>query len=333
MVIPMTRVPFLSVALIATVCVTAASGSHPPVTWDEVRNLPADCPIIYDNDWLKDTNDDEYLFAKAHLGQAKLKGVVLSKDQWDQGRQFKVKDGLADFESDLAIVRRSGLRNVPEVTIGADRLLERPGSSRIEETSPVRSAGTDLIVLEARRASPEKPLVVIVGGPLCTVASAYLTDPTIASRMVVMMTDIDGYNGSDPWANFIVATRCKLVNFGATPLWWPQRPEPSVMPPARFDTLPDTEVTREMKRVATMFWERSTRKDKPDRDDGFADGAGTFLLFKPETWKSVRKVRVTGAWSHEEVTDGAYHYLDATAIDSKAMTEEFFSTLKAAIRR
>ncbi|QEH32049.1 Putative endoglucanase [Aquisphaera giovannonii] len=303
-----------------------------PPTWEELRRLPKDCPVVYDNDWLGDTNDDEYLLAKAHLGQARLRGFILSKDQWDNGRQYKVADGRADFERDLAIARRSGLRAVPEVTLGADRLLERPASGRVEDAKPVASAGTDLIVREAREASPQRPLVVIVGGPLCTVASAVLSDPSIADRMLVMMTDIDGYNGSDPWANYVVATRCKLVNFGASPLGWPQRPGPPIMPPARFDALPDREITRSMKKVALGFWERSTRKEKPDRDDGFADGAGTFLLYRPETWTGVKKVRVSGAWSHEDAPSGPYHYLDATGIEPGLMTEEFFATMAAALR-
>ena len=311
----------------ATATVAAAPA---PVTWEELRRLPKDCPVIYDNDWLRDTNDDEYLLAKAHLGQANLKGYILSKDEWDHGRQYKTEDGRRDFEHDLAIARRAGFRNVPELTIGADR-SERPASGMIEDAKPVASAGTDLIVREARQASPQKPLVIIVGGPLCTVASAYLADPSIADRMVVMMTDIDGYNGSDPWANFVVATRCKLVNFGASPLWWPQRPEPPVMPPGRFDSLPDLEITRSMKEVAQRFWDRSTRQEKPDRDDGFADGAGTLLLYRPETWKGVKKVRVTAPWSHEDAPEGLYHYLDATGIDPRSMTEEFFGTLAKAL--
>ena len=312
----------------ATATIAAAPA---PVTWEELRRLPKDCPVIYDNDWLRDTNDDEYLLAKAHLGQAKLMGCILSKDEWDHGRHFKVKDGRQDFEHDLAIARRSGFRSIPELTVGADRLLERPASGMVEDAKPVASAGTDLIVREARQASPEKPLVVIVGGPLCTVASAYLADPSIADRMVVMMTDIDGYNGSDPWANFVVATRCKLVNFGASPLWWPQRPEPPIMPPGRFDSLPNLEITRSMKEVAQRFWDRSTRQEKPDRDDGFADGAGTLLLYRPETWTGVKKVRVTAAWSHEDAPEGLYHYLDATGIDPRSMTEEFFGTLAKAL--
>ena len=323
------RVFFLLTFSIAS---TSAGAARPPVTWDEVSKLPSDCPVVYDNDWLRDTNDDEYLFAKAHLGRAKLRGLILTKDEWDSGKQYKVKDGLDDFNANLAIALRSGLRNVPDVTIGADRLLARPGSGKVEDARPVVSAGSDLIVREARRASPEKPLVVIVGGPLCTVANAYLADPSIADRMVVMMTDIDGYNGSDPWANYVVATRCKVVNFGASPLWWPQRPEPPVMPPGRFDKLPDTELTREMKGVAKRFLDRSTRKEKPDRDDGFADGAGTFLLYRPESWKGVKKVRVTAAWSHQDAPEGTYHYLDATGIVPEMMTEEFFSTLASALR-
>ena len=328
----MSHLKSLAVLAALAVCPNPVAAGPPAVTWEELRNLPKDCPVVYDNDWLKDTNDDEYLLARAHLGRAKLKGVILSKDEWDHGRQYKVEDGRKDFEHDLAIARRAGFRNVPELTVGVDRLLERPASGKVEETKPVASAGTGLIVREAGKASPETPLVVIVGGPLGTVASAYLADPSIADRLVVMVTDIDGYNGSDPWANYIVATRCKLVNFGANPLWWPQRPGPAIMPPARFDALPDCELTRSMKGVAQGFWDRSTRREKPDRDDGFADGAGTFLLYRPETWTGVKKVRVTGAWAHEDAPEGEYHYLDATGIAPQAMTEEFFGTLAAALR-
>ena len=74
------------------------------------------------------------------------------------------------------------------------------------------------------------------------------------------------------------------------------------MPPGRFDHCPTGDHPIDEGGRAT-FWERSTRQEKPDRDDGFADGAGTFLLYRPETWKSVRKIRVTGAWSHGDVPE------------------------------
>lgn len=302
-----------------------------PPTLSELRRLPRNCPIIYDNDWLRDVTDDEYLFAKVHLGQANLKGVIVTKDLWDQGRLYTVEQGLKDFGEDIAMARRSGWRGIPDPTIGADRMFERPASGRVEDTKPIPSPGAELIVREARRASPAKPLIVVVGGPLNTVASAYLMDPTIAQRMIVLMTDINGYNGQDKWANYIVTTRCRLANFGAHPIWWPQRPQTPVMPLERFDRLPDTEVTREMRRVARSFWERSTRKNNPVRDDGFGDGAGLFLLFRPETWQEVRKVRVNSAESWEYVTEGPYHYLDAWRLDFDLMREEFFATIALAL--
>jgi hypothetical protein len=323
------RREFLALTLVM-VC-TAAKADGPPLTLEVFQHLPADCPIIYDNDWLRDTVDDEYLFAQVHLGKARLVGLILTKDSWDNGKQYKVSDGQKDFEENLAILKQSLFKNLPSTTIGADHELLVPRSGRIEDTKPVASAGTNLIVAEARKASPEKPLVVIVGGPLITVASAYLTDPAIADRMIVLMTDISGYNGSDAWANFVVANRCKLLNFGASPLWWPQPPSLSVIPPDRFNDLFDSPVTREMKRVATVFYERSHRADHPDRCDGLADGAGTFLLFAPQLWHKTRMMRVTEAWKPFAVTGGAYQFLDAVEVDFDGMREEFFATMKAAL--
>ncbi len=300
----------------------------PPVTSAKADlrrfHIRADCPLVYDNDWLGDTPDDDYLFVRASQGTADLRGLILSKDEWNAGKHYKVEDGLNDFRANITAARAAGLRRIPEVTVGVDCLLTQPPSGKIEDTKPIASAGTDLIVREARRASPQKPLLVFVGGPLVTVACAYLTDPAIAERMVVLMTDIDGYNGSDRWANYIVATRCKLINFGTSRLWWPQRPQTPMMPLNRMSALPQNPLTAQLNVLARQFWERSTRKEKPDRDDGLADGATVFLAFLPESWKGVTKVRVTGVWSHEDVASGTYHYLDASAVDFDGMREEFF---------
>ncbi len=319
-------------AMILTLTIGVGRGFTQPLTFEELQKLPRDCPIIYDNDWLTDTPDDEYLFSKVALGQANLRGIILTKDLWDQGRHYTIQQGLEDFKRDLNSLRQSGFRKIPEVTLGVDRMLVRPISGRIEDTPPIPSPGTSLIVREARRAKPSKPLLVFVGGPINTVASAYLTDPSIASKMIVLTTDLKGYNGQDAWANYVVATRCKLVNFGADRIWWPQRPDPPVMPLERFDSLPDSEVTRDLRRLAQSFWERSSRKENPVRDDGFGDGAGLFLFFKPRTWLELAKVRVTGVFTTVEVSSGTYHYLDAREVDFSAMREEFFTTLGRALK-
>lgn len=306
----------------------AAGERARPVTFERLKTLPADCPIVYDNDWLQDTPDIHYLLHRASRGEARLRGLVLTKDQWDNDRLYKVEQGVADFRKTLDVARRSGLSDLPQIEVGAPKRLTRPASGTIEDTDPELSDGARRIIAEARLASAEKPLVVLVGGPISTVASAYLAAPEIGDRMIVLMTDLQGYNGADHWANYVVATRCQLANYGANPVWWPQRPQPPVMPLERFRDLPVNPLTADVERIATMFWQRSTRSEKPDRDDGFADGAGMFLLFQPQSWRAVRKMKATGVFSTQPVEGEDYDYLDATDLDYQAMSDEFFSELK-----
>lgn len=284
--------------------------------------------LLYDNDWWYDTPDKNYLWAMASLGRANLRANIVSRDlyNWSRGYRFQIAEQIADANKSIAIARRAGLEHIPDPVAGADRAFERPESGRIEDTKPLRSAGSDLIVSEARKATAERPLVILVGGPLNTVASAYLTDPSIAVRMIVFMTDLRGYNGQDKWANYIVATRCKVINYGAH-IWWPQRPNPPVMPRERVKTLPANEMTDDLYRIAEWFWTRSTRPERPTRDDGFADGAPVFLIFDPSTWRNVKRQRVTGVFTVEDAPEGYWDLLDATEMDYARMTENFFHTL------
>ena len=294
-----------------------------------IQGVDATCPMIYDNDWWSDTPDKNYLWAKVSLGQANLRANIVTRDMWNwwKGYLYKLKQGMDDAAKSIAIARQSGLRNIPDPVPGCDRAFAQPKSGKIEDTKLIRSKGSDLIVAEAKKASPQKPLLVFVGGPLNTVANAYLTDPSIAERMVVFMTDLRGYNGKDPWANYIVATRCKLINYGAH-IWWPQRPKPPVMPLEKFKELPQNEQTKELYRIAKNFWNRSTRKNNPVRDDGFADGAPVFLVFNPRTWLSIQRQKVTGVFGVHDVSDKVYDLLDARKLDYKLMTEDFFTVLK-----
>lgn len=295
----------------------------------EILGVGRDNPLIYDNDWWFDTPDKNYLWAKASLGQANLRGNIVTRDLWDwqKGYLYELQQGMEDAAKSIGIARRSGVKGIPDAVRGCDRVFERPVSGYIRDTKIVPSQGSELIVAEARKATPDKPLVVFVGGPLNTVANAYLMDPSIADRMVVFMTDLCGYNGKDPWANHIVATRCKLVNYGAH-IWWPQRPEPPVMPLERFAELPRNEMTADLYRMAKWFWDRSTKKDKPDRDDGFADGAPIFYFFNHRTWLGVQPQRVTGVFNVQDTSDTSYDLLDVRELDYKLMTEDFFRVLK-----
>lgn len=294
-----------------------------------IEHVDPTCPMIYDNDWWSDTPGKYYLWAKASLGRADLRGNIVTRDMWDwkKGYFYSLRQGMEQAVEAVEIARRSGLKNIPDPIVGCNRAFTRPSSGKIEDTTVVPNPGSELIVAEARKASVDKPLLIFVGGPLNTVANAYLMDPSIATKIVVFMTDLQGYNGKDPWANFIVARRCKLVNYGAH-VWWPQRPEPPVMPLERFDDLPANEMTQDIRRIAQMFWDRSTKNEKPDRDDGFGDAAPIFLVFEPRTWQQVQRQRVEGIFEVKDVDGRSFDLLDAREVDYDLMADLFFSQMK-----
>ena len=174
-------------------------------------------PVIYDNDWWFDVFDNNYLWAQASLGKMNLRGNIVSRDMWDwrKGYQYSMEQSWQDATKALRSANDSGLKNIPELTRGADQVLLRPASGRIEDTEPHPTPGSRLIVDEAKKASPERPLLVVVGGPQTTVANALLTHPEIAPNMVVFnLTVTGGYNGKDGWSAYVVAKQTRSVDWG-----------------------------------------------------------------------------------------------------------------------
>jgi len=100
-----------------------------------------------------------------------------------------------------------------------------------------------------------------------------------------------------------------------------------MMPLERFTELPNNEMTADVHRIAEWFWDRSTKKVRPVRDDGFADGAGIFSVFRPDSWVAVKKQRATGVFGVSDVTTNPYDLLDARKCDYDVMRKEFFATL------
>jgi hypothetical protein len=122
----------------------------------------------------------------------------------------------------IAAARASGLRNIPDATRSAGEPLVRPADGNIASTTPNRSEGAKLIVdLSARLSLPWRPLVVVTGSRLTEVADAYLMDPSVADRVVVVSalggaTDsgraMGWPNGElDPWADWIVGQRFRYI--------------------------------------------------------------------------------------------------------------------------
>jgi hypothetical protein len=165
--------------------------------------------IVYDNDDHRDAYTDEYLLALSSIGEIKLKGIITtySPDEYPifvEGRKQIMK-----------YTRQSGMKNLPKLFDGTNKKLTRPESNRIEDTKPLKIDGAEYIVKLALESSPERPLVIITGGQLTSVADAYLLNPSIADRVVVMgvfgAKDIT-YNASlDGWAWTIIMAKFRVV--------------------------------------------------------------------------------------------------------------------------
>jgi hypothetical protein len=166
----------------------------------------------------------------------------------------------------LKAARASGLRNIPDPVMGAVESLRRPTSGKVEDTRFKRSQGSDLIVAEALRASTQEPLLVFVGGACTTVATAYLSNPAIADRMIVFQVDGGCYNGSDQWAWQIAMTHCRFANWARGYFWnklksWNAEP---------FQKLPNSPLSRLLREYAGSDLAKANQ---------WGDGAWIFYTF------------------------------------------------------
>lgn len=247
-----------------------------------IEGVDGSNPILYDNDWWFDVFDNNYLWAQASLGRANLVGNVVTRDMWDwdQGYHYPMQHCVDDAHKALDIARQSGLRNLPDITVGSDHVLRAPASGRIQDTESIPSAGSRLIIREALKATPNQPLVIVAGGPLTTVANALLEEPAIDSRIVVFALTVSfyGYNGKDGWSAYIVAKRAPLVEWATGSFW----KKGSVFQPKHFANLPDNPFCKEMQQFIRTDLGMANQ---------LGDGAPLVWLFEPRCWTGARTRR------------------------------------------
>jgi hypothetical protein len=182
--------------------------------------LPVDerNPVIIDNDHWGDNWLGEYAVLLANNGGPSIAAIIASASTyWGDANVNATGWGKL-----VAAARASGLGNIPDVTASAGLPLVRPADGRIESTTPNNAAGARLIVELSRQLSkPWRPLVVISAVPLTNLADAYLIDPTVVDRVVVVAAlgelgnpnaTMNGPNGDlDAWAGWIVAQKYRYI--------------------------------------------------------------------------------------------------------------------------
>jgi hypothetical protein len=270
----------------------------------QIKGVGRDNPILYDNDWWTDVPDAAYVWAKASLGEAKLVGNVITRCTfgWETKYAHTLKQQTDEADRLFRLAQASGLKNLVAPVIGSTVALRKPASGKIEETDFERTEGSKLIVGEARKATPEKPLLVFVGGSCTTMASAFLSDPSITNRVIVFQIDGGGYNGSDGWAWDITMQKFRFVNWARGYFW----EEVSTWNPKRFEELPKNPLSDFLREYATGALGKANQ---------WGDGAWLFELFFPGCLTAVED------YDKQAIT------VPRAGNNVRAMEDEFFRTM------
>lgn len=137
--------------------------------------------VIIDNDFC---GDPDGLFQLVHhvlSTSCDIKGIIGAHHNGFSF--FRDLQGKDDAEKSVNKVNEAlelmGLKEQLKVVPGAPVKMADPNK-------PVESEGARLIVEEALKATPEKPLYVCVGGPLTDIASAWLINPEIGKNIILI---------------------------------------------------------------------------------------------------------------------------------------------------
>jgi hypothetical protein len=212
----MRRWPSAFAAAVALLIAACDGGNIDTGRDTEHGSLPVDerNPVIVANDSATDNWTGEYAMLLANSGGPPLAGIIANPSPYwpDLGAN------VSGWKQMVEAARASGLRNIPDVTESPGDPLVRPADGKIESTVPNASPGAKLIVERSAQLSlPWRPLVVVTGSRLTDVADAYLMDPSVADRVVVVSAlgvgNVMGWpNGElDAWADWIVGQRLRYI--------------------------------------------------------------------------------------------------------------------------
>lgn len=284
----------------------------------DIQGVDSASPVIFENGAFYRAVDGAYLWAKASMGQLDLRGTIVgyAKDTGEAALQINV----ANCAHLVDLARKSGMHSIADPVAGARRKLVRPASGNLFDIAPDANPGSLLLIKEARKASPSRPLILICGTNLTTAANALLIDPSIADRMVVFGVNNGNYNDADSLAIAVVARKARFVEWSRNYVWdfsWSPTISPGMIPRNRFGEL--------------LYNQLSAVSPLPSK--GFSIygdfGAATFL-YQRKVWRTADAVDYAGAPLNAVISvSPPFDFLDIpdAANDWNAIEGEFYATV------
>jgi inosine-uridine nucleoside N-ribohydrolase len=151
-------------------------------SYGQVQHLPlitARARVIIDNDF---SGDPDGLFQLAHLAlspSVEIRGVVgshLRPNDWFDSSAIQADHAAAKANALLTTLH---LKTRIPVFTGSNTAM-------LNDSTPVQSEATDLIIREALRTDTKAPLYILCGAGLTEVASAVLKTPEIAGKFTLI---------------------------------------------------------------------------------------------------------------------------------------------------
>jgi len=209
---------------LGALCAAACAETRDLGTTVPRGKLPVDArnPIILVNDGVYDNWQGEFALLMANGGGMTLAGMIVNTG----GNTPDINANIDGWRKLVAAARASGMRSVPDPITSIGPPLTRPANGQFASTSANHSEGAQLILETSSHLSlPYRPLAVVCGGRLTDVADAFLIDPTVAQRVVVVASlgslttsgaAMGPPNGEmDPWADAIVTSSYRFVQISS----------------------------------------------------------------------------------------------------------------------
>ena len=143
--------------------------------------------VLIDNDLCGDGDGLFHLVHQLLCTSSDVRGIVGAHvgaargGAWNQSGS----DVAARNNADISVNRAN---EILELLGKTGRIPVKPGAPgpMTDRKTPVDTEGARMIIEEAKKASPERPLFLLFGGPLTDIASAWLLDPSISQNVVLL---------------------------------------------------------------------------------------------------------------------------------------------------
>jgi hypothetical protein len=316
------RLLALATAVVAAGCTQTFDAGHN----EPSGILPVDQrnPIILLNDGAYDNWSGEYAILLANGGGSPLAEIIVDENSdWPD-----IETNVGGYRDLVAAAIASGLHDLPDPIASIGAPLVMPASGKIEETQANRSEGAlRIVATSSKLGSPYRPVVIATGGALTDVADAYLVDPTVTDRVVVVSSlgsasstggGMGKPNGnSDPWADFIVASKFRYVQVSA---WYDQLTD---VPDSSVPTLPNNALGAWIAAKQPNLWQWSPASDQ----------VAVLAVGLPKFATAIQRVSPTGAVDGgatagpDLTTDQSGSGWIVTGCDGTAATTRFWEIL------